>query len=425
MDGQRVDKSAGGGKLPWIITGSVVGLLAAAYLGTCAWAAGRDTILPNVSVAGIDVSGMTSEQARAAVEDTVARQGKDISLSLTYEDLEEELDVSKLAVDAARSAQEAWDVGHDNFLTGGPRLVGHMLGMSSQLPLALPEEEPAQAELMERMEQAVSAAAEDHGYQVEGDQLVMTKGAPVTTVNWEEAKDQMEEKLQQAFVERFSGKSDAVDATVALSATQSETQEPDFEAIHREVYAEPKDAALDLDSMEITDHTVGVDFNVDDLKTAYRNAKGGETFSIPLTITRPKVTKDDLGGQLFKDLLGEGTTHVSGSANRKHNVKLAAEACNNKILLPGEEFSYNNTTGSRTVEKGYREAPIYAGNKSDTGVGGGVCQPSSTIYFAVLHTSLEIVERHAHGFNTGYVEPGMDATVFFGVQDFRFKNSTD
>lgn len=105
MDGQRVDKSAGGGKLPWIITGTVVGLLAAAYLGTCAWAAGRDTILPNVSVAGIDVSGMTSEQARAAVEDTVARQGKDISLSLTYEDLEEELDVSKLAVDAARSAQ--------------------------------------------------------------------------------------------------------------------------------------------------------------------------------------------------------------------------------------------------------------------------------------------------------------------------------
>lgn len=200
MDGQRVDKSAGGGKLPWIITGTVVGLLAAAYLGTCAWAAGRDTILPNVSVAGIDVSGMTSEQARATVEDTVARQGKDISLSLTYEDLEEELDVSKLAVDAARSAQEAWNVGHDNFLTGGPRLVGHMLGMSSQLPLALPEEEPAQAELMERMEQAVSAAVEDHGYQVEGDQLVMTKGAPVTTVNWDDAKAQMEEKLQQALM---------------------------------------------------------------------------------------------------------------------------------------------------------------------------------------------------------------------------------
>ena len=81
----------------------------------------------------------------------------------------------------------------------------------------------------------VSAAAEDHGYQVEGDQLVMTKGAPVTTVNWDDAKAQMEEKLQQAFVERFSGKSDAVDATVALSATQSETQEPDFDAIHREV----------------------------------------------------------------------------------------------------------------------------------------------------------------------------------------------
>lgn len=426
MDGQRVaKKEGGGGKLPGIITGTVVGVLAAAYIGTCAWASGRDAILPNMSVAGIDVSNMTVDQAKDAIVSTVEQDGKDISLTLTYEDIEEGLDVHLLAVDADQSARDAWDIGRGNFFTGGPRLVSHMLGRSSQLPLALPENEPAQAALMERMERAVSAAAEDHGYQVEDDRLVMTKGAPVAAVNWEDVKAEMAEELQSAFEERFSGKSEKVDVTIPLSASQSDQEDPDFEAIHRAVYAEPKDASLDLESMQITDHAVGVDFDVQALKTAYQNAKSGETFSVPLTITQPKVTKEDLGGQLFKDLLGEGTTEVSGSANRKYNVQLSAEACNGKILLPGEEFSYNNTTGSRTADKGYKPAPIYQQGQSVDDIGGGICQTSSTIYFAVLHTNLEVVERHCHQFNTGYVRQGMDATVFYGSLDFRFKNSTD
>ena len=425
MEGQRVDKSKGGSKLPLIISGAVVGVLAAAYLGVCAWASGRDVILPNVSVAGIDVSNLTVEQAKATIESTVAQQGKHITLSLTYNDLAESLNASEVAVDAAQSAQNAWNAGHGTFLTAGPQLLSHMMGASSQLPIALPENEPAQAELINRMERTVSNAMADHGYQVEGDKLVMTKGAPITTINWENVKAEMAETLQDAFEERFSGRSETVNQTIPLSASQSQQRDPDFEAIHRDVYVEPKDASLDLESMEITDHAVGIDFDVQTLKQAYYSAQSGETFSIPLTVTQPKVTKEDLGGQLFKDLLGEGTTRVSGSANRKYNVKLSAEACNEKILLPGEEFSYNNTTGSRTAAKGYKNAPIYQQGQSVDDIGGGICQTSSTIYYAVLHTNLEVVERHCHQFNTGYVDPGMDATVFFGSLDFRFRNSTD
>ncbi len=425
MDGQRVAKKEGGGKLPWVITGAVVGLLAAAYIGTCAWASEKDAILPNVSVAGIDVSNMVVEQARSTVQSAVTERGKDITLTLSYEDLEERLSGADVAVDVAESVRAARQIGHENFFTGGPRLIGHMLGMSAQVPLVLPEEDSALNGLMDRMEQAVNAATEDHGYQVEGDRLVMTKGASVAAVDWEEAKTEARICLQEAFEERMSGESGQVEKKLALSAAQNEAEEPDFEAIHREVHTEVKDASLDLESMEITDHQVGVDFEVQELKTAYQNAKSGETFSIPLDITRPKVTRDDLGGQLFKDLLGEGTTRVSGSANRKHNVKLSAEACNEKILLPGEEFSYNNTTGSRTASKGYKNAPIYQQGQSVDDIGGGICQTSSTIYYAVLHTNLEVVERHCHQFNTGYVDLGMDATVFFGSLDFRFKNSTD
>ena len=93
--------------------------------------------------------------------------------------------------------------------------------------------------------------------------------------------------------------------------------------------------------------------------------------------------------------------------------------------MPGEVFSYNNTTGSRTADKGYLGAPVYSGGASVEGIGGGICQTSSTIYYAVLHTPLEIVERHAHMYAVGYVPDGMDATVWYGSSDFRFKNNTN
>ena len=425
MKGQREAKREGGSKLPWIITGAVVGVLAAAYLGTCAWAAGRSTIPPNVSVAGIDVSNMTVDQAKDVIVDRVEQQGKDISLTLAYEDLEEGLDVHQVMVDADQSSWDAWEIGHGSFFAAGPQLVGHMLGMSSQVPLVLPENEPAQAALMSRMEQAVNEATRDHGYEVTQTELVMTKGAPVTTVDWENVKAELSEELRDAFQERFSGTSEKVEKTITLSASQGRQEDPDFEAIRREVYAEPKDASLDVTTMEVSDHAVGVDFDVEELKTAYRNAKSGETVIIPLTVTRPNVTREDLEGRLFRDLLGEATTRVGGSSARKTNVKLAAAACNEKILLPGEEFSYNNTTGSRSPDKGYLPAPIYAGGRSEDGVGGGICQVSSTIYYAVLHTTLEIVERHDHQFAVSYLDPGMDATVYYGSLDFRFKNNTN
>ena len=146
---------------------------------------------------------------------------------------------------------------------------------------------------------------------------------------------------------------------------------------------------------------------------------------VPLTVTQPDITQEILADRLFADLLGQGTSQVSGSSNRKFNVKLSAEACNGVILMPGEEFSYNNTTGSRSADKGYLPAPVYSGGASVDETGGGICQTSSTIYYAVLHTTLEIVERHAHMYSVGYVPDGMDATVYFGLSDFRFKNNTD
>lgn len=425
MEGQRVAKG-GGGKKAGLIVGALAAVAAAGYLGLCAWASEQDAILPNVSVAGVDVSNMIVEQAQDAVESAVEQGSKNITFSLEYEGLSETINGGDVGVDVAESVKNAQRIGHENFFTGGFQLVSHMLGASSQVPLVIAGDDPAVTGLVDRMKEAVASREENHAYKIEGDQLVMTKGAPVVTVDWESAEEQVQSNLQSAFETGLAAGTEPVNYGVVLSATQTaEGEEPDFKAIYEELHTEPKDAALNLETMEISDHTVGVDFDVTELQTAYRNAKGGETFSIPVTLTQPKVTKEDLGGALFRDLLGEATSQVTGVASRLYNVTLSANSCNGKIVLPGEVFSYNDTTGPRSVANGYRLGSVYVGGKSEQQPGGGVCQTSSTLYYAILHTELEIVERRCHQFAVGYVPDGMDATVYDGGIDFKFRNNTD
>ncbi|TGE34931.1 vancomycin resistance protein [Desulfosporosinus fructosivorans] len=119
------------------------------------------------------------------------------------------------------------------------------------------------------------------------------------------------------------------------------------------------------------------------------------------------------------------TRFDSTQVNRTENIRLAAKALDGKLLAPGERFSFNNSVGERIAEAGYKEALIIEGNTFTPGLGGGVCQVSSTLYNVVLLADLEILERHSHSLPVNYVPPGRDATVSFPILDFKFKNSTD
>lgn len=149
-----------------------------------------------------------------------------------------------------------------------------------------------------------------------------------------------------------------------------------------------------------------------------------DTYTIPVTLIQPEVVYNDLIAKMFLDTLGEYSSKFSTSnANRTDNIKLAAQKINGTILNPGEEFSYNGVVGSRTAEAGFKEAGVFTAQGSDTGIGGGVCQVSSTLYVAALYADMEIVERRNHSFTVGYVPDGWDATVYFGSIDFRFRNN--
>lgn len=138
----------------------------------------------------------------------------------------------------------------------------------------------------------------------------------------------------------------------------------------------------------------------------------------------PAVTLESIAGQAFPNKLAEFTTRYDvTNKNRSTNLELSSQKVNGTIVLPGEVFSYNKIVGARTISAGYKEAAIYSGGKVVQGIGGGICQLSSTLYNAVLYANLEITSRTNHRFLTSYVQAGRDATVSWGTIDFCFKNT--
>ena len=146
--------------------------------------------------------------------------------------------------------------------------------------------------------------------------------------------------------------------------------------------------------------------------------------SLPYEANLPRVTAEMLAP--VDTLLGTFTTsYASSSRNRASNVEVAARAIDGTILMPGEEFSYNKIVGPRSSENGYRLAPVIVSGQLQPGIGGGVCQVSTTVYNAALLSNLKIVKRSHHSHPVPYVPAGRDATVVYGAIDLKFRNTTD
>jgi vancomycin resistance protein YoaR len=142
----------------------------------------------------------------------------------------------------------------------------------------------------------------------------------------------------------------------------------------------------------------------------------------------PLIDNPDAG--VTEKEIGSCTTPLlNRHASRVNNIRVASEELNGKTIEPGQEFSLNETLGRRTREKGYKLAPIFIrrpdGTSNGYGVGGGICQVSSTLYGAVLEADLEVTERHPHSKRVKYVQPGRDAMVVYGKADLKFINNRD
>lgn len=147
------------------------------------------------------------------------------------------------------------------------------------------------------------------------------------------------------------------------------------------------------------------------------------SLTLATTTLLPRVSSVDLNNRFT--ILSHFQTKTTSDQDRNNNIALAAQAINNRTLMPGETFSFNETTGQRTLDKGYRGAPAIQGGVLIDDVGGGVCQVSSTLFYAAAASGMNIVERSPHAWPVSYMDKGLDATVNWPNLDFKFKNDKD
>ena len=411
-------QSSSGAKRILIALSAIAVVLAAAYLALCAWVSASGTTLPHTTAAGLDISGLTQAQLQQKLESELTALYQGQSLRFTVADTQGEFQVpgSVVVPDAAATADAAWASSRGHFLAGGWNLLQSLaVGRQVDVPVSFSPEGEAQVDdLLTQVESRLGGQVQETTWEISGDQLLFHMGTPGRAFDMAAVKEDI--------LSRFS-RQDFSDFVLTPEVT--DPAPVDAQALHSQLCAQVKDAALDLETFEVIPSVTGVDFDPSAVQSALDGAQWGEVLQVPITVTEPKVSTQALQDALFRDVLGEASSSVSGSSNRKTNVKISAGVCNDIILLPGDVFSYNNTTGSRTADKGYLPAPSYVGGKSTDEIGGGICQTSSTIYYAALNANLKIVERHNHMFAVGYVPDGMDATVWYGVSDFRFENDTD
>lgn len=152
--------------------------------------------------------------------------------------------------------------------------------------------------------------------------------------------------------------------------------------------------------------------------------QGCSTVELPIGTEEPGITAAELSRfDVDRVMVAFSTTVSQALPNRVHNIHLGAEAINGCLVPPGGIFSFEAVVGDSTREKGYREAPVIVGGKLVPGLGGGLCQVSSTLYNAALLANLAIVERYSHSLTIGYLPVGRDATISIGHADLKFLNN--
>lgn len=231
------------------------------------------------------------------------------------------------------------------------------------------------------------------------------------------------------FKERYAVKKNGYNVPLAYKYDQEKLSSY-LKEISQEVEVKPIEAQLlikDDNTIEIKPEVVGLQLNLAKALNMFKAVIKTEHWDIALPVEeeKPKVTEKILQERGIRTLLGSSASIYSmRNSNRAYNIQIAARAIDGIMLAPGEVFSFNKIVGARSQEAGYKTAGVIVNNQVVDGLGGGVCQVSSTLYNAVLLSNLQIVERTSHSRPVSYYPLGLDATVAYNYLDFKFKNNT-
>lgn len=383
-------------------------------------------IVEGVSIGGLDVGGMTRKEARealtAAAQETILSQPLNVTLpgdtvSLSPEALGAKLDVRRAVRSAFRVGRTLDATVYELGLL--PYLTVDQEALRSALQAYADSYDTELTQSSYRMEGempelSTAAAVSDISCQT----LYLTLGLPTAHLDVDSAFYAVLEEFDHAISDCQSG-TYGITVQVPLDAIPDA---PDLASIYAEFAIPAVNDSLDMQSYSFVNGTYGYHFDLEAATAAAAGAAYGETIAIPMVCVDPEIMGE---GVYFRDVLGSCETKHNTNENRNTNLRLLCEALDGLILEPGEDFSYNESVGERTAERGYKPAPAYSGNRLTDAIGGGVCQGSSTLYNCVLIADLEVTNRLCHGGTITYLPLGLDATVNWGTTDFCFRNSAN
>ena len=375
-------------------------------------------IIDGVFIQGIDVSNLSVEDAKSKLS-SIVNEYISKEITLKYGDFSKTLVPSQFNVnfDVDSAVQTAYSIGRsgnvfeNNFAILNALLNSNNIGQNMEY-----DSELLDALLLE-LNNELPGRMENSGYFVDGTSLIIDSGKEGVNVDTEVLANRIAKALNDI---------NNQDIVIEIPVVNVAPSPIDLDAIYNEVHKDPVDAYYTTDPYVVHPSSTGLDFDIsmDEAREMLKTYQ--EEYTIPLKVTYPSVSTNDIGSEAFPDLLSSfRTSFTSSNSNRSTNIRLCSEKINGTVLMPGETFSFNQVVGKRTPEAGFKPATAYSGGKVVQEYGGGICQVSSTLYNAVLYANLEITERTNHGYKPSYVDPGLDATVSWGGPDFKFTNNRD
>jgi vancomycin resistance protein YoaR len=386
------------------------------FLGITLYISSSDKIITGIYIKGVEVAGLTKEQAIEKVTNEFNNVLPN-NLTVVHGEYETQLNLEDLGtnLNIEEAVNRAYNIGRDSNIFKNMGTIIKNLVSINNLDLNVTVNTEQCTSILNDISTKLPDTVVQSSYYVEGNKLIITRGKSGNVVDVTPSIENIKNKIQDLTY---------ASSKIELVTVAKEPDAIDIDKIHNEIYKEPVNAYYTTNPYVVYPHENGVDFNisVDEANAMLNEVK--DEYEIPLKYTAPSVTTNMIGTEAFPDLLAKFSTNYNArDTDRTTNLRLAAEKINGTVLMPGETFSYNTVVGERTIAAGYKEAAMYQNGEVVDGLGGGICQISTTLYNAVLYSNLEIVERRNHQFVPSYASAGRDATVVYGSIDFRFKNT--
>lgn len=398
---------------------AIVILLVAVVYGTFLIMTEKSTtIAKGVYIKNIDVSGLTREQAKEKINNYISSVIPE-EIKLTHNGFETSLSTSQLSIyfNTDEAVNMAYNIGKTgNIFQKNLTILQTRLSKTTIDPGFSIDMDQLKKDLEDISSKLPDKIIESSCY-IDGNKLIITKGKTGKTVKVDDSAKYIKQAINDLKIENNS---------LELLTEDSTPKEIDLDAVYNEIHKEPVNAYYSQNPYVVHPSENGMDFSItlDEAKNMLKEEK--DEYVVPLKVLYPSVTTNMIGTEAFPDLLSEfSTKYAASNKNRTTNLILAAKKINGTVLMPGETFSYNKVVGARTIQAGYKEAPIYVSGRVEDGIGGGICQITTTLYNAVVYANLDIVERSNHQFVPSYAGPSRDATVVYGAIDFKFKNNRD